>query len=236
MKRIFVYLSLAASLILASCNLPVSSSPNPEMMTSAAQTVQAAINSAPLASPTNDQIVPAGTDASFSPPYITVEDVTNCRTGPGVNYERVTQIAPGEKVDVIGVFPPSYWIVSSKSGICWISVDFSTPGGSVQVVPTVTAPPTPTGSPPVGVGFQKWNIDCNYVSNQATVLLIWSDKADNETGYRVYRNGGVVAELPANSTQFTEVITLLAGQSAGYKVEVFSPAGSASSKTISLAC
>ena len=31
-------------------------------------------------------------------------------------------------------------------------------------------------------------------------IVSWVDKANDETGYRVFRNGEAVAELPANST------------------------------------
>jgi hypothetical protein len=36
-----------------------------------------------------------------------------------------------------------------------------------------------------------------------TYTLTWTDNATNETGYRVYRNGSLVASIAANSTQYT---------------------------------
>ena len=234
MKRMIVSLC-TAGILLSSCNVPAADQTDSEMATAAAMTVQAAIdNATPLASPVLGQSN-AEVTATYSQPFASVEDVTNCRTGPGVNYERVTQILPTDSVKMIGFFPPNYWIVSTNAGECWIAGEFVTPSGSYAAVPTVTAPPTPEAKAPEGVSLQKWEIFCNYETNEANVTIIWSDK-DDETGYRILRNGELAAELSANSTQFGEVITLLAGQSVGYNVIAFNAAGSAASKTITLSC
>ena len=58
-----------------------------------------------------------------------------------------------------------------------------------------------------------------------TFTLSWTDKASNETGYRIYRDGQVITELPANSTSFVDSVALLAGESAEYYLEVYSPSG-----------
>ncbi len=233
MKKL-VSILITAGFMITSCNVPIDTAIDGAVSTSAALTVQAAINANPLASAT----APAGVNvtAAFSEPHISVGDVTNCRSGPGTNYERITQITPGEQVKVIGSFNGNYWVVSSAAGVCWVSAEFATPVGSVDVVPTVTAPATPVGNAPDGVSLQKWEILCNYQTDKADVILIWSDKTNDEIGYRILRNDGVVAELPANTTQYNETITLLSGQSVAYRVEVFNSIGTASSSTIPLYC
>ena len=196
-------------------------------------------NSSPLsihnaASQTNSGSLATPSDSSGQP-AASFEDVTNCRTGPGVNYERVTQILPSDSVEIIGFYPPNYWIVSTDDGPCWVSGEFVTPSGNVAAVPTVTAPATPQGGSPENVSLQKWDVFCNYVTNEANTSVRWADK-DGETGYRVFRNNELVAELPADSIVFTETITLLAGQSVGYYVTAFNGAGETSSKSIALYC
>jgi hypothetical protein len=235
MKRIISML-IAAGVLVSSCNIPTSIGTDPAVSTSAALTVQAALTAGPLASATAAAPGSVTITPTFSEPVITVGEVTNCRTGPGINYERITQITPGEQIKIIGVFGTNYWVVSSNAGVCWVSAEFSTPMGSVQAVPTVTAPATPTGNAPDGVSLQKWDIFCNYQTDRADVALRWADKGDDETGYRIIRNDVVVAELPANTTQYSETITLLGGQSVGYRVEAFNLIGSVSSSTISLFC
>lgn len=237
MKK-FLGLALAAGIVLSSCNLPSSGAPDPQVATAAALTVQAAIDSSsntqqPLASPTvANKITETPT---YSKPMISVGDVTNCRTGPGVNYERVTQILPNTSVEIIGFYSPNYWVVSTSAGNCWVSGEFATPAGSYATVPTVTAPATPQGGAPDAVSLQKWDISCDYIKNEAAVTIRWADQ-DGETGYRVIRNDELAAELTANNTEFKETIKLLAGQSVGYSIVVFNAVGSNNSKTITLSC
>jgi hypothetical protein len=220
--------------------LPSANSPESAeaVQTSAALTVEAALKT-PLASPTlapttsND--AQATSDTSSGQPFASFEDVTNCRTGPGVNYQRITQIKPEDSVQIIGFYPPNYWVVMTSAGPCWVAGEFVTPSGSLAAVPTVTAPPTPQGGAPDNVSLQQWNISCNYATNQADVSIRWTDK-DNESGYRVFRNNELAAELPANNTEFIETISLLSGQSVGYYIVAFNAAGDTSSKTITLSC
>ena len=239
MKK-FLGLALVMGIVLSSCNMPSPAAPDPQVATPAAPTVQAAIDSSaetqpPLSSPTSGSGEKITETPTYSKPMISVGDVTNCRTGPGVNYERVTQILPNTSVEIIGFYSPNYWIVSTSAGNCWVSGEFATPSGSYAAVPTVTAPPTPQGGSPDIVSLQKWDISCDYIKNEANITIRWADQ-DGETGYRVIRNDELAAELTANSTEFRETISLLAGQSVGYSVVVFNAAGSNSSKTITLGC
>jgi uncharacterized protein YraI len=234
MKR-WISTFIITMVLVSSCNIPASITTDPAISTSAALTVQAAINAGALTSATAPAPGSITVTPEFSEPLISVDDVTNCRTGPGTNFERVTQITPGEQIKIIGVFETSYWIVSTSAGVCWVSAEFATPMGSVQAVPTVTSPATPTGNAPQEVSLQKWDILCNYQTNQADVTIRWSDES-NETGYRVIRNGNVIAELTENATQFSETISLLSGQSVGYVVEAFNAVGSTSSTAIALYC
>ncbi len=233
-------LALVAGIILSSCNMPSSGAPDPQVATAAALTVQAAIASSsntqqPLASPTSGSGQEITETPTYSKPMISVGDVTNCRTGPSVNYERVTQILPNTSVEIIGFYSPNYWIVSTSAGTCWVSGEFATPTGSYAAVPTVTAPPTPQGGAPDTVSLQKWDISCDYINNEANITIRWADQ-DGETGYRIIRNDELAAELAANSIEFKETITLLAGQSVGYSVVIVNEAGSNNSKTITLSC
>jgi hypothetical protein len=244
MKRFF-YILLVASLLLSACNVPTSAegAPAPDVATAAALTVEAALNnsnpvnndSSLLPSPTAEAASGQTVTPSSGDPLASFEDVTNCRTGPGVNYERITQIQPGFAVEIIGFYPPNYWVVSTDKGECWVAGEFVTPSGSISAVPTVTAPPTPQGEAPQNVSLQKWDIFCNYVTNEAEVTISWVDK-DDETGYRVVRNENVIAELAADTTQFKETITLLSGQTVGYSIIAFNGIGSTQSKTITLGC
>jgi hypothetical protein len=164
-----------------------------------------------------------------------VGDLTNCRKGPGKNYERVTQIMPLESVKIIGFFSPNYWVVSTKDGECWLSGEFATPMGSLAAVPTVTAPPTPAGDVPEAASKTVWTFSC-YSPEKADITLSWNDNAKNESGYRIIRNGEKAAELPANSTYFAETIDLASGKSVEYQVQAYNQSGEANSPIVKIAC
>ncbi len=250
-RSIFVYL-MTAGLILSACSFPEDTAASQEiMMTAAAMTVESALKT-PLATPTipvienTPEIISGETQASTptistpnpsGPAMASVGDVTNCRSGPGVNYERITQILPAEQIQIVGFFPPNYWIVNSTLGQCWLSGEFTTPSGDIQAVPTVTAPSTPAGDIPAAPTFPNngWSFFC-YGPGQADIALTWSDKAVNETGYRVLRNGEIAAELPANSASFSETIALNSGQSVAYQIEAYNLIGKSSSSTATISC
>lgn len=223
-----LFILIVLGLFISSCNLSGSGATQPEISTAAALTVQAAINDTenqtPLASPAATNAM--GTTPTFSQARASAGEVTNCRTGPGANYERVTQILPNESVEIIGFFPPNYWIVSTSAGECWLSGEFATPSGSFTTVPTVTAPPTSKGGDLEAATFPNngWTFLC-YGPGQADITLTWNDKADNETGYRILRDSKVISDLPANSTNFAETIELDSGESVNYQIQVYNANG-----------
>jgi hypothetical protein len=63
----------------------------------------------------------------------------------------------------------------------------------------VTSAPSPPAAP---TGLQITNSACIHNYN---VTLAWTDQADNETGYRVYRDGVLIATLSANVTSYVDV-------------------------------
>ncbi|MBC7876816.1 MAG: hypothetical protein H7Y59_06545 [Anaerolineales bacterium] len=239
--KIIIKLTLAAGALLSSCNLPAASSPDPQIATAAALTVQAAINTSENATPLVTSIatnsVGVTSTPTFSQPMASVGEVTNCRAGPGTNYARITQLVPNESVEIIGFFSPNYWIVFTKLGECWLSGEFATPVGSFASVPTVTAPPTQEDGALDAATFPNngWTFFC-YGPGQADITLTWNDKADNETGYRILRNNEVILELPANSTNFSETLELDSGQSVGYIVRAYNLAGEADSAPVTITC
>lgn len=237
--------------MLSGCGLPTTATQAapPQMQTAAALTVQAILNSTPLPSPELQTPLPSASSTavvvtetpssttatpSLEAPKLTVEDVTNCRSGPGPNYERVAQIVAGQQVSIVGSFP-AYWLVQTESKLCWIAMEFSTPSGNIAAVPTVTQPSTPQAGKPSAPGLQKWEYSCSG-DGHADLSIRWTDRADNETGYRVYMNGKVLTELPPNSTELTTKILLPVGASASIYVEAFNQAGGASFPPFSFSC
>jgi hypothetical protein len=175
---------------------------------------------------------------TYSTPVLTVLEQTNCREGPGQDYQVVFTYLASRKLEIAGRYDPTnFWLVKSpdtKSGTCWLWGEYVELSGSYWVVPTLTPPPTATLAPPQAPSLTSWNYDCS--GGNLNFILEWEDRASDETGYRIFRNGEAVVELPANSTSFTESVPTEAGKETTYYLQVYGPSGTANSSTIKVSC
>lgn len=175
---------------------------------------------------------------TYSVPMLIVQESTNCRTGPGEQYQILFTYLEGKQLEIAGRSDTGdFWLVKapeSPTGTCWLWGEFVEVTGSHWVVPSVIAPPTGTNPPPQQVILENWEFFCS--GDTLNITIIWFDRAENETGYRIFRNGGAVAELPANSTTYTESTELRAGQWAEYYIQVNTPNGSANSSIMRMTC
>jgi hypothetical protein len=248
--------ALASLILIASilaCNLPGSGEqvPPPEdVQTAAALTVEAllflpsvtATEQQVQAKPTNTSSPASGPTGTITPTYsvpmLRVLEQTNCRKGPGQDYEVVYTYLSWKELEIVGAYPQEdYWLVKSPespTGECWLWGGYVEVKGSYWVVSSVTPPPTATLPPPAAPSVQKWDFFCS--GGQMTVTIQWTDRAANETGYRVIRDDVVVAELPPDANQYTETIVLDAGESVTYIIEVYGPSGAVRSAPIRLSC
>ncbi len=251
LQRLFVSFGLVLSSMLA-CNLPVEQVPPPgEVQTAAALTVQAvmmtpAFTATARSSPSPEATSLTGTPGqtatvtpTFSVPMLTVRESTNCRTGPGEAYEIVFTYLSGKKLEVVGRYDPgNYWLVKSNespTGTCWLWGQYVDVTGSYWAVSSVTPPPTSTSAPPRAPSIQKWEFYCS--GGTLTFTVNWKDLAAGETGYRVFRNGEPVVELPANATTFTDTFNLSEpDQSVEYYLQVYGPSGAVNSSAMKMRC
>jgi hypothetical protein len=254
----FKFQSLAGiSLILAllGCNMPLDQVPAPrEVQTAAALTVQAAImtpsraatstptvSASPLPATASSTATAAETmtlTPTYSVPMLTVRESTNCRSGPGQDYDVVVTYLAGKKLEISGRYDPgNFWLVKSNespTGSCWLWGEYVEVTGSYWAVPSVTPPPTVTARPPRAPGIQRWEFYCS--GSTLTFTVNWADNANNETGYRIFRNGEALAELPANTTTYTDTFVLPPDQSVEYYLQVFAPSGTANSSIMRMRC
>ena len=249
------------SLIFAilACNTPLAN-PTPEeaapdIQTAAAQTLQVILT--PSVSATSQQSLIASTASTvntplatatkvgaftqtptYSVPMLTVLEQTNCRAGPGQDYEILFTYLTGKKLEIVGRYDSdNYWLVKSAespTGTCWLWGEYTEVTGSYWAVSSVTPPATVTTAPPQAPSIVEWKFSCS--GGTMTFIVSWEDKASNETGYRVFRNGEVVAELPANSTAYTDTMTPTGNENVDYYLQVYSPFGSANSSIMRMNC
>jgi hypothetical protein len=243
MKKLWIGVCILALAALA-CNINVATpSSQAGLATIVAQTMQAVMSETTSPPPLNTPVeasTPSATQTAVKA-ILTIHQNTNCRSGPGSNSNIITAFTPGTTLEIVGKdTADDFWLVKvpNTSDTCWASGQYATPSGGYASLPEVT----PTASTPQGVpdapGFlinNGWTFFC-YGTGQTDITLNWDDRANNETGYRIYRNGNVVAELPANSTSYAETITLLSGQSVSYQIEAFNPSGAARSGVATMTC
>jgi hypothetical protein len=238
MRKIQAIILILAAAILAGCNFPAPSGDQagPELQTAAAQTVQAVL-ATPLSSATAAQGgEPAATQAAA--PILTVEDNTNCRSGPGTNYAIITVLGADSSVPIVGKHPNGdFWIVDPPSATqnCWVTAEFGTVTGNTATLPEATPDAASADSgAPARPGSLFYNYSCS--GNTVTTTLSWADAADNENGYRVYRFDAVIADLPPNATQFVDEVDITFGTQLQYRVEAYNSAGASTPRTAAFSC
>ena len=235
MKKYLAGICMLA-LAVTACNLnskEVTRSPQSKSAidTVVAQTMQA-FQSTPLATPTEMLLPP--TSISPSPtalPKLVVNAATPCRSGPAETSKSVVDLNPNQSETVIGKDPSGkYWLVQISSGTCWVAAQSVTVTGNTQNVPELTPPPATAGGVPAQPGSLFYSYSCAS-STQATITLTCRDVADNETGYRVFRNGSQIVDLPANTTTYTDDTSRGSGSTFTYNVEAYNDVGSSSRRT-----
>jgi uncharacterized protein YraI len=254
--RIRVLTALIALLLLTvACNLPGATSEpslNDQAATLVAQTLNASAPSEP--SQTQPAVTPANSPTlspnrtptvtitpTYSVPMLKVDEPTNCRSGPGQDYQVITTFQPGASAEIVGRYPENnWWLINNPfgEGTCWIWGQFATVSGSTWTVPSVTPPPPATQSLPTPPSISNWDFSCAYGSSgpNVTFNLQWSDRASDEIGYRIYRNDELVTELPPNSGSFSEVVDVQENEKLTYRLEVYNNAGASSAAPISFSC
>lgn len=249
--------ALVLIVAILACNMPFEQLPPPdEVQTAAALTLQAIFPpgtssaSPPVITATSSPRVTRTSSAAGSPtttasqtptysvPMLTVREATNCRSGPGEDYDIVFTYLTGKELEIAGRYDPgNFWLVKSNEspdGTCWLWGEFVEVTGSYWAVSSVTPPATATSAPPRAPGILEWNFSCG--AGTLTFSVNWADNATNETGYRVFRNGEQLIELPADSTTYTDLYNIPADQSVEYYVQVYSPTGSANTSIMRMRC
>jgi hypothetical protein len=144
-----------------------------------------------------------------------------CWLGPASHYDVVGSLQAGQMVEIVATSLAEGWLVILHPQFtnfeCWtpeenldIDPNLDLPGLPVFAIPptptlvaTATPTPTPIPQPPAAPsGLQISNRVCS--GSDYSVTLSWNDNANNETGFRIYRNGGLVGTVGANVTQFTD--------------------------------
>ncbi len=184
---------------------------------------------------------PVSATPTTKPTLVINVNNADCRTGPSANTKLLTSLNSGTTVDLIAKdTADGYWLVKdpASGSSCWVRVQDATPGGSFDLLPEVTPQATSGANTPAKPGssssFNYWEYSCG--AGSVTVNLHWIDAANNENGYHIYRLGQLIADLPANSTTYSETINTTGGN-LSYSIRSYNDAGeSAPLTTPSFSC
>lgn len=254
-KPIFL-LSALLILALTACNLPAGQSPEvPDLALTVTAQARLLEHGAPPA--VQDTPLPVSTSTpEFTPtitltptpsvPTVTVSLNTNCRTGPGTQYDWIGALVIGQSAEVVGKNSTvNYWIIKTPggSGICWLWGQYATVSGNTSGLTEYAIPSTPTPSPiPIPAAVKNLSAikvctplvppNFQYAGN-----ITWEDKSDNEEGFNIYVNGGFAIAVGPNITTYP-IPPLIFPPGFPYTmgVEAFNDAGKSATKNVTFTC
>jgi hypothetical protein len=124
-----------------------------------------------------------------------------CRKGPGVNYDDLQTVLEGQTAAVEGRDQDgSWWLILHPDGItrCWVSnttVEASGPVDEAPVQPGLPLPDAPEQ-------FVMANRVCS--PNGFSIYMTWESAGSGISGYRLFRNGELIATLKPDRTFYTD--------------------------------
>jgi len=109
---------------------------------------------------------------------------------------------------------------------------------AISLTPSPSPSPTATARPLTAPSLKKYNFLCtwNGSGTEMEMTIQWTDRSDGESGYRIYRNGTQLIELAANTTQYTDIVTVVQGQEITYAIEAFNADKVSGQITLSATC
>jgi hypothetical protein len=190
--------------------------------------------------------VPVTTEEIIPPdvPLATFTKNANCRRGPSTAYGVVTSLLEGQEVMLEGRNADNSWwwaLLPQSTAHCWVSDTTVEVIGPVVDLPIIAAPPLPTDTPtptpkppkpkpttpqpsPPAAPAQLTITKKVCTDTEYSVTLGWMDIANNEDGYRVFRDGQLIATLAKNATGYKDNPSGSGPYT--YGVEAFNAAGS----------
>ena len=141
------------------------------------------------------------TPSQAGPFLVTLLENANCRKGPATFYDLETVESKGDQVLATGRTQAADWLqveTSKSKKLCWISAGLLDIPFDPKLVPVATFPSLP-GAP----GPLTAKSACDAKLKDFPVDLSWSAPG-GETGFRLYRNGELIATLGAGVTSFTD--------------------------------
>jgi len=230
------------TLALLACNINKELTPPSQsqsaIATVVAQTMQAVQSASPTAptvfdTPTLPTLM---TPSPSATPMAVIQTIAPCRSGPAETYKSVTDLNPNQAAAVLGKDPSgNYWLIETASGECWVAAQSVTITGNLQTIPELTPPPATPAGIPARPGSLFYQYSCG-ISGNVTTQLSWAAASTDAAGFHVYRNGVLIATLPANSTSYTDTSSITIGSTMTYGIATYNSIGESAPRTQSFQC
>lgn len=214
---------------------PANNLVSPVVITATPNLAQAIFTDTPASTPTMTLTPTSGVAT------VTVSADTNCRSGPGKEYDNLGALLANASAEIVGKnTPTNYWIIKNpdRDGTCWLWGRYATVTGDTAIIKEVAIPPTPTPSLPGAVKGLTANKICffNGVNYDLAGSISWED-VSNEDGYNIYSNAGHFSTNPRDvTTSAIPKIQLNPGGSITLYVEAFNSAGKSPKKSVDIVC
>jgi hypothetical protein len=189
-----------------------------------ATSAMAVVIATPQATPTPGIVPLPSATPTAGPPVFTFVQNANCRRGPGTLYSVVTSLVQGAAAQALARNDLSSWYRVAVPGTqvtCWVAGSTGEASGGFEGLPVEAGLPLPGSPGSLSIGQAV----CTPNLNVYSVPLAWGD-AGNETGYRLYRNGSLVATLAANTVGYDDQAPK--GVALSYALEAFNAVGTSS--------
>jgi len=192
MKANPTIVSTAFILILTACNLPTGGrTPTP---TPLRDQPTADLPSTPIPIETLLTFEPPTVTPTMTPAIVLALPKTgpvNCRSGPGISYNVVSELPVGRQAEIVGKSADFFWWYvknpSNPSTYCWLASDFIVTEGNVDALAVVSPPAIEVTAVKVSIDPPVMNVACNAfprlvtinvqitTSGPATVLWRWEE-------------------------------------------------------------
>jgi hypothetical protein len=213
MKAKRTLVSMVIFLILTGCNLPSS------RMTPTPLTLP--LRGQPTVDPSSTPI-PIETLLTFELPTVTPTltptlvlaipktGPVNCRSGPGISYNVMSELPVGRQAEIVGKSADLFWWYvknpSDPSTYCWLAADFIVTQGNVDALAVVSPSAIVVTAVQVGIDPPVMNVACNAfprlvtinvritTSGPATVVWRWEEVNTGEVSeeqYLLFDEGGI---------------------------------------------
>ena len=238
MKKLLAAICVLTIALLA-CNINKELTSPPQSQSAIATVVAQTMQAFESASPTAPTVFDTPTLIAPSPsatPMAVINAIAYCRSGPAETYTSITNVNPNQKAAVLGKDPSGdYWLIETTSGECWIAAQSVTITGNTQTIPELTPPPPTPAGVPARPGSLFYQYSCG-ISANVTTQLTWVAASTDEAGFHVYRNGELIATLPANSTSYTDTTSITSGSTMTFGIATYNNTGESAPRTQSFQC